>query len=68
MNHQQMVKPLLIAGLALVALGLAGFPVLAYAPLLILLVCPLMMFFMMGSMDHGGHHDEHEDRTQVDDR
>jgi fatty acid desaturase len=60
MNHEQMLKPMLIGGAALVVLGALGVPVLAYAPLLILLVCPLMMIFMMRGMGHSGGHGEAE--------
>lgn len=72
MNHQQMIKPMLIGVGILFVLGLAGLPVLAYAPLLILLACPLMMIFMMGGMNHGGgdqgaHHDHsNAGRTRPD--
>ena len=61
MNHQQMLKPMLIVAGLLVVLGVAGVPVGNFAVLLVLLVCPLMMFFMMRGMDHGGgqSHDEH---------
>ena len=58
MNHQQMIKPMLIGVGILFVLGLAGLPVLAYAPLLIILACPLMMIFMMRGMDHGGGNDQ----------
>ena len=62
MNHQQMIKPMLIGAGVLVVLGVAGFPVGSYLPLLILLVCPLMMLFMMGGMNHGGgeRSDQHD--------
>lgn len=54
MNHQKMIKPMLIGVGVLFVLGLAGLPVLNYVPLLIILACPLMMMFMMGGMNHGG--------------
>ena len=54
MNHHQMLKPLLIGAGILAVLAVAGVPVLSFAPLLILLLCPLMMIFMMRGMDHGG--------------
>ena len=54
MNHQQMIKPMLIGAALLFALGLAGLPVGNLLPFLILLACPLMMVFMMRGMNHGG--------------
>lgn len=69
MNHRQMFKPMLIAAGVLAVLGIAGVPVGAIVLPLILLACPLMMFFMMRGMGHGGgrSHDEHmhdtHDRT-----
>jgi len=53
-NHQQMIKPMLIGAALLFALGLAGLPVGNLLPFLILLACPLMMVFMMRGMNHGG--------------
>ena len=53
MNHEQMIKPMLIGLGILLVLGLAGLPVLDYLPLLFLLACPLMMIFMMAAMNHG---------------
>jgi len=44
------VGPALVVTGLLFALSLAGLPVLAYAPLLFLLACPLMMFWMMRGM------------------
>lgn len=61
MNHQHMLKPVLIGAGVLVVLGVAGVPVPGLVLPLILLACPLMMFFMMRGMEHGGRsHDEHE--------
>ena len=54
MNHEQMIKPLVIGVGVLLVLGLAGLPVLDYLPLLLLLACPLMMILMMAGMNHGG--------------
>ena len=54
MNHQQMIRPMLIGVAVLFALGLAGLPVGNYLPFLIFLACPLMMVFMMRGMNHGG--------------
>jgi hypothetical protein len=60
-NHQHMIKPMLVGAAVLVALGIAGVPVGTFVPFLILLTCPLMMFFMMRGMTHGasaqGDHD-----------
>jgi hypothetical protein len=66
MNHQQMIKPALV-GLALVlALGLAGLPVLAYLPMLFLLACPLMMIVMMAAMSHGAGQGRRHDHPPAD--
>jgi hypothetical protein len=66
MNHQQMIKPALIGIALLFALGLAGLPVLAFLPVLFLLACPLMMIFMMGTMNHGSGQVERHDRSPAD--
>ena len=63
MNHQQMIKPILIGVGILFVLGLAGLPVLTYVPLLIVLACPLMMIFMMVGMNHGHDHGEQQDHS-----
>jgi hypothetical protein len=55
MNHQQMMKPMLVVLAAVVVLAVAGAPVLGYAPLLVVLMCPLMMVLMMGAMMGHGH-------------
>lgn len=60
MNHQQMIKPMLIGVAVLVGLGLAGLPVLNYLPLIIILACPLMMMLMMGGGHGGSKHDKTE--------
>ncbi len=54
MNHQKMIKPMLIGVGILLALALAGLPVRDYLPLLLILACPLMMMLMMGSMNDRG--------------
>ncbi len=61
MNHQGMFKPILIAAAVPAVLGIVGVPVGVVVWPLILLACPLMMFFMMRGMGHGrGHsHEEH---------
>jgi hypothetical protein len=66
MKHQQMIKPAMIGLALLLALGLAGLPVLDYLPLLFLLACPLMMIFMMGAMNHGGGRHERHDQSPAD--
>ena len=56
MNHTNYLRVAIGAVAVVVVLGLFGVPVGSYAPFaLILLVCPLMMFFMMRGMGHGGH-------------
>jgi hypothetical protein len=64
-NHQQMIKPMLIGVGILFVLSLAGLPVLTYVPLLIILACPLMMIFMMGGMNHGSDHGEQHDQSHA---
>lgn len=67
MNHQQMLKPMLIGAGVLFVLAVAGVPVGSVALLLVVLACPLMMLFMMRGMDHGrGGHDEraHDERER----
>lgn len=56
MNHKLMLKPMLIGAVILAVASLLGFPVVALLPYLFLLVCPLMMIFMMGGMNHGEAH------------
>ncbi|KLU20499.1 hypothetical protein EOS_41055 [Caballeronia mineralivorans PML1(12)] len=59
-------KTMLVTGVALVAvLGLTyaalpqfRVPMLAFAPYLLFLLCPLSMFFMMKGM-HSGNDDQH---------
>ena len=65
MNHQQMLKPMLIGVGILAALAVAGVPVLAFAPLLILVACPVMMFFMMRGMGHSGGHGSGHDHSRA---
>lgn len=60
MNYQQMVKPAVIAAAVLGALVVAGLPVGYLGFLLVLLVCPLMMFVMMRSMGNGGSSESHD--------
>ncbi|HET6953704.1 MAG TPA: DUF2933 domain-containing protein [Acidimicrobiales bacterium] len=64
-NHQQMIKPMLI-GLALfAALGLAGLPVLDYVPLLLVVACPVMMLLMMRGMAGHAEGDGRGDHTRA---
>ena len=65
MNHQQMIKPMLIGVGILFVLGFAGLPVLTYVPLLIILACPVMMIFMMGGMNHGSDQGEQHDQSHA---
>ncbi|HEU4547206.1 MAG TPA: DUF2933 domain-containing protein [Microlunatus sp.] len=66
MKHQQMIKPAMIGLALLLALGLAGLPVVDYLPLLFLLACPLMMIFMMGAMNPDGGRRERHDQSPAD--
>jgi type III secretory pathway component EscV len=56
------------AAVALVAV-VAGVPLASFLPFAIILVCPLMMFFMMRNMGsmHGGGEDRRE-RNDSDDQ
>lgn len=59
MNHSSHLKLALGAVAIFVVLAALGVPVLANLPLLgILVLCPLMMFFMMRGMNHGGAQDD----------
>jgi hypothetical protein len=54
-NNSNYTRLILAAIAGLVVLAAFGVPVLAYLPLLaIVAICPIMMFFMMKGMDHGG--------------
>ena len=53
-NHNRIMIGAFAAAFALAALGV---PFGTLAILAIVLACPLMMFFMMGSMDHGKSND-----------
>ena len=55
MNTQRYAGPALVAVALVAVLAFSGVNVGAIAPFaLILILCPLMMFFMMRGMDHGG--------------
>lgn len=66
MNHSNHLKVMLAVVAGFVVLAAFGVPVLSNLPLLaILVVCPLMMYFMMRRMNHssGSSRDEDADRT-----
>ena len=55
MNTKRYVGPVLVAVAIVALLAIAGVNVTAVLPFgLILLVCPIMMFFMMRGMNHRG--------------
>lgn len=64
-NHGNHMKLMLGAVAGIFVLAAFGVRVVSYAPLLILLLCPLMMMFMMRGMDHGGNSgdSDREDRS-----
>ena len=61
MKREQL--PLYALALAVLMVGLvfAGVPVGTLVVLPFVLACPLMMFFMMRGMDHGGSHQKNND-------
>lgn len=65
MNPQKMVKPVIIATVALAALVIVGLPLGYLAFTLLILACPLMMYFMMRGMDHGNSSDSHDRGPQA---
>lgn len=73
MNHTNYLRVAIGAVAVIAVLGLFGVPVGSYLPFaLILLVCPLMMFFMMrgmshgGASGHGGHHNKPAEPPRAD--
>lgn len=64
-RHLKIALAVLVAFIVLVALGV---PIVSNLPLLaIVLVCPLMMYFMMRGMGHGaGSKNDDADRTEDD--
>lgn len=61
MKREQL--PLYAIALAVLVVGLAfaGVPLGTLVVLPLILACPLMMFFMMRGMDHGGAGHDHDD-------
>lgn len=53
MDPQKLVKPLLVAAGFLIVLLALGVPQSYLVLPLLIVACPLMMFFMMRGMDHG---------------
>lgn len=75
MNHTNYLRVAIGAVAVVAVLGLFGAPGGGYLPFaLILLVCPLMMFFMMrgmshgGASSHGGHQARPPDPPRADER
>jgi len=74
MKHSNRMTLYLIGAAVLAVVMLAfGAPGISLAPLLFVLVCPLMMFFMMRGMsangsreDHTGHGCEHDPTRGAD--
>jgi DUF2933 family protein len=54
MKREQLPLYALALAVLVVGLAFAGVPVGTLLVLPLLLACPLMMFFMMRGMDHGG--------------
>lgn len=63
MRREQL--PLYAIALAVLVVGLAfaGVPTGTLLILPLILVCPLMMFFMMRGMDHGGTRHDHDQQA-----
>ncbi len=59
MKHSnRMIRYLIGAAILAIVMLMFGAPGISLAPLLFILVCPLMMFMMMrGMTDHGNHED-----------
>lgn len=57
-SHRNHLNLIFAATGVFIVLAALGVPVLSYLPILVVLaICPLMMVFMMRSMDHGGSQD-----------
>ena len=72
MNHHRML-PYIAGGAVIAAVLVAlGVPFAGVAPFALLLICPVMMFFMMRGMggtqgeDHTGHGCEHDPTRPTD--
>ena len=68
MKREQLPLYALALAVLIVGLAFAGVPVGTLALLPFVLACPLMMFFMMRGMDHGGSHrtnDEDHDSARL---
>ena len=62
MNYQRYFGPALFVLGGAAILAVLGVPVLSYLPFLaVAVICPLMMFFMMQGMDHGGGRSDDSD-------
>lgn len=63
MKREQLPGYAMVLVVLIVGLAFAGVPLSTLLILPLVLACPLMMFFMMRGMDHGGttqgHGDEH---------
>lgn len=68
MNQKQMINTAVIAGVVLVVLVIAGLPFEYLGFLVLIVACPLMMFFMMRGMNRGGveSHDHDDDQHTTD--
>jgi hypothetical protein len=67
MKREQLPLYAIALAVLIVGLAFAGAPLGTLIVLPLVLVCPLMMFFMMRGMDHDGtprdhDHDDHEHR------
>ena len=61
MKRQDLPLYALVLAVLIVGLAFAGVPVGTLLVLPLVLACPLMMFFMMPGMDHGGSPRRHDD-------
>jgi len=62
MKKEQLPGYAMVLAVLVVGLAFAGVPVSTLLVLPLVLACPLMMFFMMRGMDHGGMtHNQRDD-------